>query len=576
MATTVDLVPRTVYRTSLLNRELVLWRADDGFVNVWENRCLHRGVRLSIGSNDGAELICRYHGWRYSNRSGGCTYVPAHPADSPARTIQNTTYPAVEHLGLIWTTGNPIDEMPPFAVPELEAMAGEILGLRNLPVAAPWQVVIAALAEHRFCPPGALDVDPAEAEMSANTDGLAVTLTSSVGDHRSSAVFVVQPLEPGRSVVRPVLGERPPDPIGVLRHHATALARFAKATEAREWATPTEQPVALENPVVLPSTSTATRRSALTEVTVAAKRLVANHIIALELSPVDGVALPTWQPGDHLDLHLPNGLIRQYSITNRPGWSDRYRIGVKREAASRGGSAFLHDSIAVGDVLTVSEPRSGFPLRRNVPQTLFIAGGIGITPLLSMAHALSSMRLAFTFHYFTADPADIAFVDDLDYFGDVVKQHLGLSPHETVAALREVLDRPEAGGQIYACGPPPMLDAIRSIAADAGWPDDAVRFEYFENTTQIDASSSFTVELARSATTLTVSAGQTILQVLREHDIPIVSSCEQGACGTCVATVIDGEPHHQDVYLSAEERAAGKLILTCVSRTLADRLVLDL
>jgi ferredoxin len=187
-----------------------------------------------------------------------------------------------------------------------------------------------------------------------------------------------------------------------------------------------------------------------------------------------------------------------------------------------------------------------------------------------------SMNLAFDFHYFAADRGDIAFGHDLETFGHAVHRHIGLSPDDTSAALQQLLDRPTADTQIYACGPPAMLDAIRTIAADGGWPDDAVRFEYFKNTTEIDDTTSFTVELARSAKTLDVPEGKTILQVLREHEIPIASSCEQGACGTCAATVIDGEPLHQDVYLRADERAAGQTMMTCVSRSRSDRIVLDL
>jgi ferredoxin-NADP reductase len=389
-------------------------------------------------------------------------------------------------------------------------------------------------------------------------------------------VFFVQPLEPGRSVVRPVLAEEPANRLEVLHHHATEMARIKRRIEAQTWPTPAESPVVLETPVVLSTDSNRASRPSLIDVEVAAKYPVARDIVSLELVPAAGSTLPVWRPGDHIDVHLPDGLVRQYSITNPPGRADRFRIGVKRDPASRGGSAALHDSVGVGDLLTVSEPRSGFPLRRNVANTLFIAGGIGATPLLSMAHALSSMGSAFSFHYFAADQADLAFTDDLARFGDAVERHLGYDPEETIAVLGRLLGNPSTETQVYACGPPPMLDAIRQIAAEAGWPDDAIRFEYFQNVTSIDTSSAFTVELARSAQTLSVPEGKSILQVLREYDVPIVSSCEQGACGTCVATVIDGEPQHQDVYLSAAEQEAGQLILTCVSRARSDRLVLDL
>ena len=237
---------------------------------------------------------------------------------------------------------------------------------------------------------------------------------------------------------------------------------------------------------------------------------------------------------------------------------------------------FLHQQVQIGDVLHISEPRHGFPLRRNVPRTMLIAGGIGITPLLPMAGALASMDLPFLLHYFAASEDDVAFGEELERFGDRVQFHLGFTPVETATALGTLLAQPPADAQVYACGPPPMLDAIRRTATEAGWPDARVHFEYFRNTTGVDATGSFTVELARSAKTLQVPEGRSILDVLREEGIPMVSSCEQGACGTCIAAVIDGEPHHQDVYLNESERAAGRHVLTCVSRSHGDRLVLDL
>ena len=194
----------------------------------------------------------------------------------------------------------------------------------------------------------------------------------------------------------------------------------------------------------------------------------------------------------------------------------------------------------------------------------------------SMAHALDAMSLDFALHYFVGNERQVAFADDVAGFGDRATLHVGRSPTETTEQLASLLAKPDPATQVYACGPTPMLDALRSITAAAGWPHDSVRFEYFENTNDIDDSTSFTVDLARSALTLRVGTGQTILDVLRANDVAIASSCEQGACGTCAATVIEGEVLHQDVYLNPAERAAGLTMLTCVSRAAGDRLVLDL
>ncbi len=555
VATIDDVAPRHVFRGQLSGRELAIWRADDGYVNVWENRCLHRGVRLSIGCNDGAELVCRYHGWRYANRTAGCTYIPAHPADSPARTITSTTYPAVERYGLVWTTVDPDAADEP---PTVGALGTDAFGLRNLPVAAP-----AELVAHHLTGPG------------ATREGLCVVADAEIDGEVSTIVSFVQPVDAARCVIRPVLAGSPTDPLRVWRQHAQRLRELIADIEALPEAASGEPSTPLlETPVVLPTTDrAATADTILT--TVARTWSTADGIVGIELTPAENDGLPTFQPGDHIDVHLPGDLIRQYSLTNAPGETDRYRIGVKLEPDSRGGSVAMH-ALTEGDRVRISPPRNSFPLRRNTPHSLLIAGGIGITPILSMAQALRSMDLAVDLRYFVSATAQIAFPEVLDTLGDSVHRHVGLSPTETVAALDELLSDARPGTQLYACGPPAMLDAVRDLATHHGWPDDTVRFEYFENTTELDLSGTFSVDLARSALSLEVAAGETVLDVLRKHGVSMVSSCEQGACGTCAATVLDGEPLHQDVYLNAAEREAGDTMLTCVSRARSERLVLDL
>ena len=316
-------------------------------------------------------------------------------------------------------------------------------------------------------------------------------------------------------------------------------------------------------------------RQAALRVQVDRKWQAAEGVAGFRLRPLEG-GLPTFQPGAHIDVHLPNGLVRQYSITNGPGETAYYRIGVKLEPDSSGGSQCLHETVREGDVLAISEPRNNFPLRRDSTRTILVAGGIGITPMLAMAQALNRMDLAFELHCFAQSEDHLAFRDVLDGLGESVVHHLGLSPDETVAEIRRLVAEPETFAHLYVCGPGPMLDATRREAAVAGWAGDAVHFEYFKNTTEIDDSSTFEVALARSALTVTVPSGTTILEVLREHGVIVPSSCEQGACGTCVATVLDGEPDHQDVYLNDSDHEAGERIMTCVSRAKSDRLVLDL
>ncbi|CAM5768141.1 ferredoxin [Labrys miyagiensis] len=577
IAASQDLPFRHVFHGQLLGREFAVWRADDGYINVWENRCLHRGVRLSIGINDGRELKCQYHGWRYSNRTAGCTYIPAHPADAPARTITNRTFPSIERYGLVWSAEEPLG-----ATPEIEGLAeDDLLVLRGIPVNAPADLVASALRSYRFQPSGRIEGDAAGVVIETAGD-FQVVLRAGDGDAQTTAIFFVQPVDSDRSVIRGLLGGRLEEGrrLAVLRHHNGLLTRLRDELEREAATLPASAPLdaAIErvSPELAEMPELATRgRKAAIRVQVARKWQAANGIAGFELRAVKGL-LPTFQPGAHIDVHMPSGLIRQYSIINGPGESDSFMIGVKRERESRGGSACMHEAVREGDVLAISEPRNNFPLRRDAVRTLFVAGGIGVTPLLAMAQVLHHQGLPHAFHYFAQDAGQLAFRERLDRLKDTLVPELGLTPEATAARLREILAGYRPGMHLYLCGPGPMLEAARTIAAELGWQEQAVHFEYFKNSREIDDSSSFEVALARSNITLKVPAGRTILDVMREAGIDMPSSCEQGACGTCVAAVIEGEPDHQDVYLTEAEKASGMKIMTCVSRAKSARLILDI
>lgn len=572
-----DDVPfRHTFHGQLLGRELAVWRADDGYVNVWENRCLHRGVRLSIGINDGRELQCQYHGWRYANRTAGCTYIPAHPADAPARTICNRRFASVERYGLVWSGETPLGELPP-----VTALVGvKTFGLRNLSVNASAELVTQALRNHRFQPNGDLDGDGARIDVEAlGPFGMAL---HAVGpSDATTVVFFVQPVDAACSVIRPVMAGTPTGEVQgrVLRHHNAALSALREAVEAEAVQLPAPAPleVAIEQvPIHLADIPepVAGRRTAPLRVRVARKWGTGAGIAAFQLESIAD-QLPTFQPGAHIDVHLPGGLVRQYSLTNGPGELGWYRIAVKREPESRGGSAALHDSVREGDVLAISEPRNNFPLRRDAIRTVLVAGGIGITPLVAMAQALHHSKLAFELHYFAQTRSHLAFPELLAALQGSVTLHLGLGPDATAARLAEILATRGPSDHLYVCGPGPMLEATRRIAADADWPERCVHFEYFKNTNDIDDSSTFVIDLARSALTLDVAAGETILEVLQANGVAVPSSCEQGACGTCAVGVLDGVPDHQDVYLNDGEKQRGDQMMVCVSRARTDRLVLD-
>ena len=563
IASSTDLPKRHVYQAQLLGREFAVWRADDGYVNVWENRCLHRGVRLSIGINDGTELKCQYHGWRYANRTAGCTYIPAHPADAPARTICNNTYPAQEAHGLIWAGEKATGQLP-----VLDGFEAATV-LRPIPVIAPRDLVARMLLDYEWAD---------GCSGAGNADG---SVTVSAGDGTALRIFV-QPVDSNHSVMRALWNrlESGADRVAVLRRHSWLMQEARDRIEA---VAAMQDPPAPYQPVIarvsedlvdVPAAGTDGRTADL-RVQVARKELTASDIVSLRLTPVKG-QLPTFQPGAHIDVHLPNGLIRQYSVTNGPGETDHYTIGVKREADSRGGSVAIHDNLREGDVLAISAPRNNFPLRRDAVHTIFVAGGIGVTPMISMARTLNSQGLGFEFHYFVQSDDHVAFKQEIGEFADALTVHKGLSPEETGTRLRDILSSPGLARHVYICGPGPMLEATRGIAADQNWNDSAVHFEYFANTTEVDDSTAFEIDLARSAMTLTVPAGKSILDVLRENGINITSSCEQGACGTCRCGVIEGEVNHQDVYLSDAEKADGKSIMTCVSRAASERLILDI
>jgi len=562
IASSADLVGRHVYHAQLLGREFAVWRADDGNVNVWENRCLHRGVRLSIGINDGTELVCQYHGWRYANRTAGCTYIPAHPADAPSRTICNNTYPVKEFLGLIWSGEQAVDN--DFILDDLPKKTV----LRAVPIFASSEQVSKGLIDeysNQKFPAKVLEDSSIEIDLGS----------------KGKILFFIQPQDSKLSVVRGVLNQElgPSDRYDFLKNQNFLIERLRNKIEEQVKGTIVEPMVPQIKPVSeelskIPSASEDGRKADL-RLEVFEKYYAADGVVSLKLRSIKE-QLPTFQPGAHIDIHLQNGLVRQYSLINGPGETSYYQIGVKLEHESKGGSENIHKNVKVGDVLASSEPRNNFPLRRDSLQTIFIAGGIGVTPLLSMSQALESMGLNYELHYFIQTEKDIAFKEVLTKLKENVIFHIGLSPESTMNDIKIILAEPGHAKNLYVCGPGPMLEATRKLASELNWSDDAVHFEYFKNINEVDDSSTFEIELARSALTLDVPSGKTILEVLRENGVVLPSSCEQGACGTCKVNVLKGKVDHQDVYLNSTEKAGGDVIMTCVSRALSDRLILDI
>lgn len=306
-------------------------------------------------------------------------------------------------------------------------------------------------------------------------------------------------------------------------------------------------------------------------------RRTALDVTSFELAPANGSRTPAFTPGAHIDVHIA-GFRRQYSLCNGPEDTSAFLIAVKKEAASRGGSRAMHECVKEGDLLRVSEPRNTFPLNPAAPRHVLLAGGIGITPLLSMARHLAKMRAVFRLHYFARSAQHAAFHEMLAerLSAQAVSFHFGLDAHEVRARLRSLVGRRPEGADLYICGPAPFMDQAQGAAQE--WPAEAIHLEHFSAagpTPQAAAEEAFEVALARRGGTYVIPPGKTIVEALAEHGIDIDVSCQQGVCGTCLTGVLEGTPDHRDLFLTEDEKRAGDKMALCVSRARSKLLVLD-
>lgn len=303
----------------------------------------------------------------------------------------------------------------------------------------------------------------------------------------------------------------------------------------------------------------------------------ADGVCRFDLVTQDGSALPAFSAGAHIDVHVAPGLIRQYSLSNDPSERDRYRIAVLREPASRGGSAGMHESVRAGDLLRVSEPRNHFPLV-EAPRSLLLAGGIGVTPILAMAHALHAQGRSFEMHYCGRSASRMAFLEELrsaGFAGSVVL-HADDVPAQKFDA-EAVLARPESDTHLYVCGPNGFMDHVLETARRNGWPEAQLHREYFAGAvTTLESDGCFEVRVASSGLSCQVPAGKTVIEVLAAHGVEVPTSCEAGICGTCLTRVVEGTPDHRDSFLTDAERAANDQFTPCCSRAFSPLLVLDL
>lgn len=308
---------------------------------------------------------------------------------------------------------------------------------------------------------------------------------------------------------------------------------------------------------------------------IARKEEIARDIFVFELRDAKGAALPPFTAGAHIALSTPNGFIRKYSMCNDPAERDRYVFAVKRERPGRGGSAALIDGAQVGDTLPVAPPVNDFALPERVTAFLFIAGGIGITPIMAMIRELQGEPgRRFRLYYCTRSAETTAFLKELGApeFKGKVKIHHDNGDPARMLDLWPILEQRKSGEHLFCCGPRPLMEAVRDMSGH--WPPTSVHFEAFSEPEKNKPNDKpFTVKLARSGAEFEVPVGMTILEAMRAqgHDAP--SSCESGTCGTCRTRLVSGEADHRDLVLAEHERRDN--IMLCVSRARSSQLVID-
>jgi vanillate O-demethylase ferredoxin subunit len=321
--------------------------------------------------------------------------------------------------------------------------------------------------------------------------------------------------------------------------------------------------------------------NATLSVRVARKTQEATDICSLELVSTDGSALPGFSAGSHVDVHLPGGVVRQYSLCNDPAETHRYLIAVLRDPGSRGGSVAVHDAVKEGDELKISEPKNHFALAHEAQRSLLLAGGIGVTPILCMAERLAVTGADFEMHYATRSRDRMAFIERIQgsAFAGKVQFHFDDGAPEQRLDLQALLAQPQAGTHLYVCGPKGFMDAVLGTARAAGWGEAQLHWEFFSagaDTAPRTGDEAFEVQLASSGRVVVVPPDKTVVQALAEAGVEVLVSCEQGVCGTCLTRVLQGTPDHRDVYLTPEEQEANDQFTPCCSRAKSARLVLDL
>nr|WP_315593811.1 PDR/VanB family oxidoreductase [uncultured Cupriavidus sp.] len=309
------------------------------------------------------------------------------------------------------------------------------------------------------------------------------------------------------------------------------------------------------------------------------KHTEAVDICSFELVNFDGKPLPNFSAGSHIDVYLPNGISRQYSLCNDPAETHRYLIGVLRDPCTRGGSGAMHELVHEGDTLKISVPKNHFPLVRGAQRSLLLAGGIGITPILCMAERLDLAGEDFELHYSARSRERMAFHDRIrqSSFSSKAVFYFDNNDGAEKLDLGKLLGGPSAGTHLYVCGPKGFMDAVLETSRAKGWPEDHLHYEFFSGQPiKSDGDGSFHVKLASSGKVVLVPKDKTVVQALNDAEVEVQTSCEQGVCGTCLTRVLQGVPDHRDMYLTPDEQAMNDRFLPCCSRAKSPLLVLDI
>jgi vanillate monooxygenase ferredoxin subunit len=311
-------------------------------------------------------------------------------------------------------------------------------------------------------------------------------------------------------------------------------------------------------------------------VRVVARRDEADGIAGFEFVDVDRRDLPPFDAGAHIDVYVPGGLVRQYSLCNAPAERHRYQIAVLRDADSRGGSRGMHDAVNEGDAIRIGVPRNHFPLAPHDAKPLLFAGGIGVTPILCMAEQLAAKGAAFEMHYCARSKSRAAFVERIgaSSWANNVQYHF--DDEHGQLNLDALLAGAGPERHLYVCGPQGFMNAVLDTARSLGWSDARLHYEYFAVTQPSGDGASFDVRLARSGRVVPIPANCTVTQALAAAGVDVPVSCEQGICGTCITRVLAGEPDHRDLFLSPQEQSRNDQFLPCCSRAKSRVLVLDL